>query len=77
MGLTKDEASQIAAEVRDHGFSLIPGKPLSYSAAYFTTKVVAMIAAFELQTGLTFTYASLRNSVNKLKGEYLGEEASE
>lgn len=71
MGISIDEASQIAAEVRDHGFSLIPGKPLSYLAAYFFTEVTAMIADFELRTGLTFPYASLRNYVNSLKDEYV------
>lgn len=77
MCISKDEALQIAAVVRDHGFSLIPGKPLSYSAAYFSTKVTAMIADFELRTGLSFPYASLRNYVYRLKSEYAGEEASE
>ena len=33
MPLTKDEASQIAAEVKEHGFSLIPGKSLGVCRA--------------------------------------------
>lgn len=72
----EDLPHQLVSEVRNDGFRLIPGKSLSYSAAYFTTKVAAMIAAFELATGFCFPYASLRNYVYKLKGEYAGEEAS-
>lgn len=37
-----------------HGYRPLPGRSLSFSAAYFTTKVIVMIAMFEMETGYRF-----------------------
>lgn len=63
----KEFSDQIVADAVAHGFKAFPGKPLSWSAAYFNNKLVFMIAHFEMITGFTFNYHSLRRDVEAVK----------
>lgn len=45
---------QIVDDALVHGYRPLPGRSLPFSAAYFTTKVIVMIAMFEMETGYRF-----------------------